>query len=101
MSTKYSDILRNSSLFDTFAAKEEYDGKRDQYGRFLYEFSSNKSVQNPIVSNYLLEAGLLDLDWPENHKFAACLTHDVDIIYPSWKYTFFTTAKFASKLTRE
>jgi peptidoglycan/xylan/chitin deacetylase (PgdA/CDA1 family) len=64
----------------------------------MYAFSSNKDIFNPVVSNYLINEGLLDISWPDNHNFAACLTHDVDSIYPSWKYVFFTAIKCALKL---
>jgi len=87
----------NQQLFDIFVAKQEYSGKRDKHGRFLYSFSNYKDILRPIVSEYLVSKGF-HVEWPENHKFAACLTHDVDIIYPSWKYTFFTATKFALKL---
>lgn len=96
-SIKLCDLLRNKDLFDLFVAKQEYGGRRDRYGRFLYQFSNNKDVLRPSVSDYLINNGLLDVEWPENHRFAACLTHDVDSIYPSWKYAFFTAAKFALK----
>ena len=92
----YEVLESNKPLFDVFVAKQEYGSKRDRYGRFLYEFSSNKNVE-PVVSNYLVRQGFLNVEWPENHKFAACLTHDVDQVYPTWKYTLFTTAKFALK----
>ena len=94
----YFKLLKdNQQLFDIFIAKQEYGGRKDRYGRFLYQFSNNKDVLRPIVSDYLVNNGF-DVEWPENHRFAACLTHDIDSIYPSWKYTLFTTAKFALKL---
>jgi peptidoglycan/xylan/chitin deacetylase (PgdA/CDA1 family) len=52
----------------------------------------------PIVSEYLVSKGF-HVEWPEGHRFAACLTHDVDSVYPSWKYTLFTATKFALKLS--
>ena len=97
VSINLRELLRNKDLFDIFVAKQEYDGRKDRYGRFLYQFSNNKDVLRPVVSDYLINNGF-DVEWPENHRFAACLTHDVDSIYPSWKYAFFTTAKFALKL---
>jgi len=93
----YDAIKRDKHLFDIFVAKQEYEGRKDRYGRFLYQFSNNKDVLRPIVSDYLINNDF-DVEWPENHRFAACLTHDIDSIYPSWKYTLFTTAKFALKL---
>jgi hypothetical protein len=94
---KLVELLRNKDLIDLFVAKQEYEGRRDQYGRFIYQFSNNRDVLRPVVSDYLINNGF-DVEWPENHRFAACLTHDVDSVYPSWKYAFFTAAKFVLKL---
>jgi len=33
------------------------------------------------------------INWPENKKFAVCLSHDVDRIYPSFKYNSYTSFK--------
>ncbi len=95
---KLLDYLRNTDFYDVFVAKQEYGGAKDQFGRFLYKFCQNKDVSKPVVSDFLIKNGFLDVNWPENHRFAACLTHDVESIYPTWKYTLFTAAKFASKL---
>jgi len=99
MNLKLFEIIQSDpTLFDIFISKEEYYGKKDEHSRFKYAFSSNKDVFNPVVSNYLVNEELLDISWPENHNFAACLTHDVDSIYPSWKYVLFTATKYALKL---
>jgi hypothetical protein len=82
-SIKVYELLRNKNLFDIFIAKEEYKGRRDEYGRFLYQFSNNKDVLRPIVSDYLISNGLFDMEWPQKRSFAACLTHDIDRIFPS------------------
>ncbi|MEM2614373.1 MAG: polysaccharide deacetylase family protein [Nitrososphaerota archaeon] len=92
------ELLREAKdLFDIFAVKQEYTSKKDKHGRFLYKFSNNKKVLVPAVSEYIVNKGF-NIEWPDNHKFAACLTHDVDSIFPTWKYTFFTAMKFAFKL---
>jgi peptidoglycan/xylan/chitin deacetylase (PgdA/CDA1 family) len=98
---KVYEVLRNTDLFDIYTSKEEYQGRRDKLGRFVHRFSDNRNVSQPIVSNYLISNGLIAAEWPENHRFAACLTHDIDSIYPSWKYTLFAAAKFALKLRPE
>lgn len=95
---KLLDLLQNKEIADIFLAKQEYNGKKDQYGRFIYEFSNNKEALTPVVSNYLIKKGFFEVFWPERHSFAACLTHDVDTIYPTWKYTFFTSTKLAIQL---
>jgi peptidoglycan/xylan/chitin deacetylase (PgdA/CDA1 family) len=91
-------LLKNTDLFDIFVAEQEYKGQKDRYGRFLFNFSANKSIMKPIVSDYLVENGLINVEWPDNHRFAACLTHDVDTIYPSWNYVLFTSVKYALRL---
>ncbi|MEM2144981.1 MAG: phosphoribosyltransferase family protein [Candidatus Jordarchaeaceae archaeon] len=90
-------LREREDLFDIYTAKEEYESKKDQHGRFLYQFSDSKEILLPVVSEYLVNKGF-NVDWPENHKFASCLTHDVDNIFPSWKYILFTVTKFAFKL---
>jgi len=50
----YEAIKSNKPLFDVFVAKQEYGGKRDRFGRFLYEFSSNKNALEPVGSSILL-----------------------------------------------
>lgn len=97
LTMKLTDSLHDKDLFDIFCSKQEYDSKKDEYGRFIHKFSSYKNIEYPVVSNYLLKNGL-QIQWPEKTKFAACLTHDVDTIYPSWKYTLFTASKLALKM---
>jgi len=92
----FSDLPED--LAGIYSSKEEYGGKLDEYDRFLYQFSKNKEVLKPIVSTYLIRHKLLDVEWPENRKFAVCLTHDIDTIAPSLKYSLYSAAKFASRL---
>jgi peptidoglycan/xylan/chitin deacetylase (PgdA/CDA1 family) len=87
----------NQQLFDIFVAKQEYSGKRDKHGRFIYHFSNYKDVLIPIVSEYLMSKGF-HVEWGDGYKFAACLTHDVDTVYPSWRYTIFSSLKMFSSL---
>ena len=83
-----NEILKqNQELWDLFTRKEEYSPKQsDNHNRFTYAFSSYKNVLEPNVSKFLVENGL-DVDYPENKKFAVCLTHDVDEIYPPLSHT--------------
>ncbi len=99
-SVKLFELLKDKNIFDIFVAKQEYQGKKDQYGRFLFQFSDNKDISKPIVSEYLINHGFF-VEWPENCSFAACLTHDVDSVCPSWKYTLLTAARLAWELRPE
>lgn len=78
--------------WDLFSRKEEYSPKRlDNHGRFTYEFSDFKDILIPHVSNYLIKNGL-SIEFPDNKKFAVCLTHDIDDIYPPWKHLLLSSA---------
>ena len=88
----------NSQLFDILVAKQEYEDIIDKNSFSQYDLSNNRDVSIPIVSNYLINKGFLNVEWPEESKFAVCLTHDVDQVYPTWKYTAFTATKLALKL---
>ena len=68
-------------LWSLFTAKHEYDsGIRDKYNRHPFYLSRNRNVFHPSVSDYLLRNGLQPT-YPDNKKFAICLTHDVDYLY--------------------
>ncbi|NAZ25418.1 MAG: hypothetical protein GU357_06640 [Thermofilum sp.] len=93
----FLELLKdNQNLFDIFVARDEYSCKKDKYGRCLYKYIKNKDVLRPIVSEYLFKKGFY-LEWPDGFKFAVCLTHDIDTIYPSWRYTIFTSLKLLSR----
>jgi peptidoglycan/xylan/chitin deacetylase (PgdA/CDA1 family) len=81
----YELIKNNGELAEIFTGRQEYAGRRDNHDRFLYRFAAHRNVFEPVVSRHLLRNGLLTPTWPENHKFAACLTHDVDFLYPGWR----------------
>jgi peptidoglycan/xylan/chitin deacetylase (PgdA/CDA1 family) len=89
MMSIYEKIKQNQELLDLFTRKEEYSPEQlDKYNRFTHAFSSYKNVLEPNVSKFLVENGLnLKVDYPGNKKFAVCLTHDVDEIYPPLSHT--------------
>ena len=76
-------LKSNKEIWEIFTRKEEYD-KTEAYihGRFPYYLSKHRDILNPIVSKFLVENGF-KFYFPDDHKFAVCLTHDVDnLIYP-------------------
>ncbi len=78
----YETLKQNKELWDLYTRKEEYSPKQlDQHNRFAYVFSNYKNISEPKVSKFFIENGLT-IEYPENKKFAICLTHDVDDIYP-------------------
>jgi len=83
----YEKLKENTELWDLFTRKEEYNLTfSDQYNRFPYYLSSHRSIFEPSVSKFLFENGLRP-QYPDEKKFAVCLTHDIDIIQPSRLYS--------------
>jgi len=75
-------LINNPELWNLFTRREEYNSKmHDKFGRFLYYMSGEKTLFEPTVSKYLIEHGL-EVSYPSDHKFAVCLTHDIDSIHP-------------------
>lgn len=75
-------IRENPELWDIYARKEEYSSAgRDDHDRFDRKSSSYRDVSNPLLSQYLVDKGYM-ANYPDNKRFAVCLTHDVDEIYP-------------------
>ncbi len=86
-------LKQNEELWDLYTKKEEYNLTfSDQYERFPYYLSNQRSVFDPKVSRFLVENGL-NPEYPEGKKFAVCLTHDIDVIYPEKLYPIIGTAK--------
>jgi len=76
-----TNILKNKEfVWHTFTRKEEYESKsRDEFDRFPSSASSLRDLRHPVVSEYIIEKGVR-IEFPNNSKFAICLTHDVDFI---------------------
>ena len=85
---RMKEILKdNKELWDLFTGKDEYFPiKLDEHDRFTYAGSARKNILEPEVSKFLIENGL-KTEYPENKKFAVCLTHDIDEIYPPISHT--------------
>jgi peptidoglycan/xylan/chitin deacetylase (PgdA/CDA1 family) len=87
----YEIIERDKVLWDNFTRAEEYSPKRlDGHQRFTYKVSNFKDISIPIVSSALSESGIR-IQYPENKKFALCLTHDIDDIYPPISHTIYSS----------
>jgi peptidoglycan/xylan/chitin deacetylase (PgdA/CDA1 family) len=78
------EALRNDpELWGLFTRREEYDPPGlDGHGRFSHGLSRYREVTDPRVSGFLLDHGL-EVDYGDGKKFAVCLTHDIDSIYPT------------------
>lgn len=85
-SIQMHEILRQDpEIWRLFACEEEYRASfRDRYDRFPHYVSGNRQVFEPRASDYLFERGYRP-EYPDGQPFAVCLTHDVDIIYQSYR----------------
>jgi peptidoglycan/xylan/chitin deacetylase (PgdA/CDA1 family) len=86
-------LKQNKELWNLFTKAEEYDYLiLDRHERFSYYLSKHRNVFEPQVSKYLIENGL-DVKYPEEKKFAVCLTHDIDVLYVPKLVTLFDGCK--------
>lgn len=68
-------------LWELFIKKEEYEPEiLDKYQRFPFYASKHKKIFNPEVSDFLCQKGF-KVEYPEQRRFAVCLTHDIDVIH--------------------
>ncbi|MEM2899903.1 MAG: polysaccharide deacetylase family protein, partial [Thermoplasmata archaeon] len=73
-------LRSNEFIWDLFTRKEEYElGLTDGFDRFPSSASLQKDITRPIVSEFLIRNGL-SIEFPNDKKFAICLTHDVDFM---------------------
>lgn len=93
------DILKdNIEMWDMFSEKEEYSPKQlDTHERSTYANSAHRDICNPNVSKYLVQKGF-KMEYPDNKKFAVCLTHDIDDIYPPLSHTLLSSAHSVKNL---
>lgn len=76
-------LKENAELWGLFTRREEYGPPGlDKHGRFPYSRSRDREVMAPRVSGFLLDHGL-QVDYGDGKRFAVCLTHDIDAIYPT------------------
>jgi hypothetical protein len=91
-------IKENKELWDLYTRKEEYDSLyRDKWDRFAYYMSGERDIMRPKVSEYLFSKGM-EPHYPEDKPFAVCLTHDIDIVYPTKTGALFEMVKTGKNL---
>jgi peptidoglycan/xylan/chitin deacetylase (PgdA/CDA1 family) len=71
-----NSIKQHSELWDTYVNNQDHLDIESRYHGL-----SRTNVMIPVVSEYLIKNGY-KVSYPDNRKFAICLTHDVDDIYP-------------------
>ncbi len=78
-------IRQNQDMWELYTKKEEYTPDfLDKNERFAHYMSRHRNVMEPVVSKYLVEKGF-KTQYPDNKKFAVCLTHDIDYVFRSVK----------------
>ncbi|MTI83712.1 MAG: hypothetical protein FH756_07365 [Firmicutes bacterium] len=94
-------IKQNGHLWEYFTKAEEYrSSKLDKHGRFNYSMSCHKDVLEPRISKFLIKSNL-NLNYPMGKKFAICLSHDVDDIYPTGIHSLLSIGHYFRKLDFE
>ena len=75
----------DEKLWNLFVKKNEYFIERpDRYSECDSQ-NKNFNVLQPEISKFLIKNGL-KVQYPQKKKFAVCLTHDVDEIYPPFSH---------------
>lgn len=73
---QFNSLKQYPQLWETYINEKEPPGSDSKY------IGSDRSkVMTPVVSEHLMKQGY-HICYPDNKKFAICLTHDVDDIYP-------------------
>lgn len=78
------EVLREHPvIWDNYTRLEEYSPRfLDKFGRFPYAASTYREIFEPVSSQTLVDHGFCP-EWPDNHGFGVCLTHDIDWVYTS------------------
>lgn len=76
--------------WDLFTKRSEYFIERPD--RYQEHDLKNKDINvlQPKISKFLIENGL-KIEYPGSKRFAVCLTHDIDMIYPPLSHTFLSS----------
>jgi peptidoglycan/xylan/chitin deacetylase (PgdA/CDA1 family) len=91
LENKYGEILKHEELInDLLFYSREYRLQNEvnnplitrSYGRLLN--ADKELIKETVITKLFFNTfGHCEIEYPENKKFAVCLTHDVDDIYPS------------------
>jgi len=75
--------MKDKQIWEMFSAKLEYESEiKDIYDRNIINYTREGNMQHPSVSSFLIEQGL-NPSYPENKKFACCISHDIDQVFLS------------------
>jgi peptidoglycan/xylan/chitin deacetylase (PgdA/CDA1 family) len=85
-------LQQDSKLWELFTLKEDHG--KELYDK-TYHGAATENVLEPSVSMRMAHE---DIRYPGDRKFAVCLTHDVDDIYPPFTHTLLSSANYVKKL---
>lgn len=80
MSSVHEILKTDETLWHLFTGRHEYDFQDGDYRTATSKVHRN-DIGIPAVSAFLSSRGFTP-DYPENKRFAVCLTHDVEELYP-------------------
>lgn len=96
MNKIYYELVQDHYCREMFIKRNEYTSDCPQ--SYWGDINNMKfNVLFPEVSKHLLENKLLHVLYPDDKKFAICLTHDVDDIYPPLTHRILASASFLGK----
>lgn len=86
--TMDNSTLEHDGLWDLFTLKDDYGNVSFDK---IYRKNEIRNVIEPVVSRYMEKPGKR-IEYPGRKKFAICLTHDIDDIYPPLSHKLMSTA---------
>ena len=88
-------IIQRPDLWALYIKHDECSGNYQEYFRSYYNRKEpGQGYLQPVVSKYLVDSGM-EFGYPEGRKFAVCLTHDIDYIYPPIWHSILSSASSA------
>ncbi len=90
-------MSRFGDIWDLYTLKDEYQRSGADGFRPFYRSDGGALVLEPLVSKFLTENGMR-AEYPENKKFAVCLTHDIDDIYPPLSHDVLSAINYMRRL---
>lgn len=77
---QFNSLKQHPELWEIYVNEKEHPGTESKYTG-----NDRSKVMTPVVSEQLMKLGYR-IRYPNNKKFAICLTHDVDDIYPPFSH---------------
>lgn len=93
----YEILKQDRGIWELFTGQKECSsGQADRHQRLIYASNKDRDILNPVASQFLVEHGF-EAKYPDGKKFAVCLTHDVDDIYPPLSHIILSSLCYVKK----